>query len=98
MAAAFFKFPEMDDEQAIRTQGQHLAVEGPGHRTIPAATETLRRACREGGNPVGVSPSVVAWYVDAPVGGYMAGREASLLQGQERTQRALRRAQERRDC
>jgi hypothetical protein len=64
-AAAFFKFLEMKDEQAVHTHGQHLAAEGLGHRTILVATETLRQSCREGGNPVGVSPSVVGRYVNA---------------------------------
>ena len=81
-----FKLLEMEGEQAVRTHGQHLA-----------ATEALRQSCRESGNPVGVPSSVVGRYVSARLEGYMAGREASLLQEQERTQRTLQRAQERQD-
>jgi hypothetical protein len=98
IAAALFKFLETEDEQAVRTHGQHLAAEGLGHRAILAATETLRRGCRESGNPVGVPSSVVGRHVNALLEGYVVGREASLLQEQVRTWRALQRAQERRDC
>jgi hypothetical protein len=97
MAAAFFKFLEVEDEEAAHTHGQHLAAEGLGHRAILATTEALRQGCRESGNPVGVSPPVVGRYVNALLGGYMAGRESSLLEEQERIRRVLQRAQERQD-
>lgn len=96
MAVAFFKFLEVEDEEAARTHGQHLAVEGLGHRAILTTTEALRRTCRESGNPAAL-PSVAGRYVNALLEGYMSSRETSLLQEQERTWRALQRAQERQD-
>jgi hypothetical protein len=97
MVVAFFKFLATEDEEAARACGRRLTAEGLGHCAILATTETLRRTCRESGNPVGVSPSVVGRYVNAPLEGYMAGREASLLQEQERTRRALQQAREQQD-
>ena len=96
-AVAFFKFLEMEDEEAARAYGQHLAMDGLGHHSVLTMTEALRRACRASGNPAGVSPSVAGRYVNALLEGYMASREASLLQEQERTRRALQRAREQQD-
>ncbi len=96
MAAGFRQFLGAEDEEAARTYGQRLAVEGLGHRAILTTTETLRRTCRESDNPAAL-PSVAGRYVNALLEGYMAGREASLLQEQERTRRALQRAQERQE-
>ena len=95
-AAAFFKFLETEDEEAVCARGQRLAAEGLGHRSILAMTETLRRVCRESADPA-AAPTVAGRYVNVLLEGYMAGREAFLLQEQERTRRALQRAQARQD-
>ena len=97
VAEAFFKFLETEDKETARTYGRHLAMEGMGHRSILTMTEALRRVCRESANPAAALPSVAGRYVNALLEGYMAGREASLLQEQERTLRAFQRARERHD-
>ncbi len=96
VAATFIKFLEREDEETARTHGQRLAVEGLGHRSILMMTESLRRVCRESVAPA-AAPPVAGRYVNALLEGYMAGRETSLLQEQERTQRAFQRAQARQD-
>jgi hypothetical protein len=94
VAAAFLEFLEAEDEEAARAYGEHLATEGLGHRSILTMTEALRQACREDANPAGL-PGVAGRYVNALLEGYMARREASLVQEQARTVRALQRARER---
>ena len=97
LAVAFLAFLEAEDEQAAHTYGGHLAAEGLGHRAILETAETLRRMCRESAHPAAALPSVAGRYVNALLEGYMAGREASLVQEQARIRRALQRAQEPQD-
>jgi hypothetical protein len=92
IAAAFLKFLETEDEEAARTYGERLAAEGLGHRSILTMAEALRQVCRESANPEARRP-VAGRYVNALLEGYMVGREASVLQEQARTMRALQRAQ-----
>jgi hypothetical protein len=94
VAATFLEFLEAEDGGAARAYGEHLATEGLGHRSILTMTEALRQACWEDANPAGL-PGVAGRYVNALLEGYMASREASLVQEQARTVRALQRAWER---
>jgi hypothetical protein len=94
VAAAFLRFLETEDEEAAHAYGEHLAAEGLGHRSILTMTEVLRWTCRESNNPAAL-PVVAGRYINALLEGYMAGREASLLEEQARTVRALQRARER---
>jgi len=96
VSAAFLEFLGSEDEEAARTCGQRLAAEGLGHRSILTMTETLRQVCWESDNPVTLSPAA-GRYVTAVLEGYMASREASLLQEQTRTMHAFQRAQKRQD-
>ncbi len=93
MAADFLKFLVTEDEESANTYGQYLATEGLGHRSVLTMTEALRQVCRESTNGVPL-PSLAGSYVNALLEGYMARREAYLLQEQARTQRAFQRAQE----
>lgn len=95
-AATFLEFLETEDEEAARAHGEHLAAEGLGHRSILTMTEALRQACRQDANPAAL-PAVAGRYVNALLEGYMASREASVLQEQARTVRAFQRARERQD-
>lgn len=96
VAAAFIEFLKAENGEGARTYGQRLAAEGLGPHSILAVTEALRRVCRESVDPA-AAPPVAGCYVNALLEGYMAGREAFLLQEQERTQRAFQRAQARQD-
>ena len=91
IAAAFLKFLETEDEEAARAYGERLAAEGLGHRSILTMAEALRQVWRESANPEARQPAA-GRYVNALLEGYMVGREASVLQEQARTVRALQRA------
>lgn len=91
-SASFFKFLEEEDAMTIRTYGQHLAREGFGHATILALAEAIRRVCWEDTGATDLLP-ISGRYVGALLQGYMEGREAILLQEQERNLRAIQRTQ-----
>lgn len=85
--AAFYQFLEQDDRAVACAYGRRLAHDGLGHRAILTLTETLRT-----GNETGLA--ITGRYVGAILEGYMAGREADLLQAQTQTHQALDRARE----
>jgi hypothetical protein len=93
MAAAFLQFLKTEDEKTAHSYGQYLATEGLGHRSVLTMTEALRRTCQESANGSAL-PSVAGLYVTALLEGYMARREAYLLQEQARTQHAFLQARE----
>jgi hypothetical protein len=92
MAAAFIEFLVTQEEETAHSYGQHLAREGLGHRSVLTMTEALRRTCLERANG-STLPSDTGRYVNALLEGYMASREAYLLEEQARTQHAFQRAQ-----
>jgi hypothetical protein len=82
---------EKKDKEAARIYGERRAAEGLGHRSILTMTDALRQVCRESANP-GAQRPATGRYVNAFLEGHMVGREASVLQEQARTMRALQRA------
>ena len=93
MAEAFLRFAQKEDPAATRAYGQQLAQEGVGHRAALSLSEAVRRACWESANPGLQLLPASGRYVGALLEGYMAEREALLLQEQERTRQAAERAQ-----
>jgi hypothetical protein len=83
---------QQDNAEATHAYGQHLAGEGVGHRSILALVEVLHCASWAQADSQGVEiPASIACSSHL-LAGYMAGREAYLLQEQERTRLALERA------
>lgn len=93
MAKAFLQFAQNEDPATARAYGRQLAQEGIGHRAALSLSEALRRTCWESANPGFQLLPASGRYVGALLEGYMAEREALLLQEQERTRLALERAQ-----
>ena len=93
MAEAFIQFAQGEDPAVTRAYGQQLAQEGIGHRAALSLSEAVRRACWESVNPGLQLLPASGRYVGALLEGYMAEREALLLQEQERTRQAAERAQ-----
>ncbi len=93
VTGSFLQFLEQEDEPATRAYGQRLAREGLGHRSILVLCETLRRLSQQDSCPGNQLLLVSGRYVFSLLEGYMAGREAYLLQEQERTHQAWIRAQ-----
>jgi hypothetical protein len=92
VAATFCQFLTAQDIGApTYAYGQRLADEGIGHRTILALIEVLHRASWEHAE-VGTDLPASVQCSSHLLAGYMAGREAYLLQEQERTRLALERA------
>lgn len=89
VAASFSQFLEKEDEAAIGRYGHDLAHEGLGHHSILSLCEALRRACWESSNSASRLLPVSGRYVGALLEGYMAEREAFLLQEQERTRKVF---------
>jgi len=98
-AEAFLAFLGSGDVEAARQRGRRLAQEGLGHRSILSLTETLRQVGWESTNPeVELWPPLqeaIGRYTTALLEGYMAGREESILEQQEKTRQALLRALQR---
>jgi hypothetical protein len=93
IAAAFHEFQKERQDTAITyTYGRHLAQEGLGHDGILALIDVLHRACWESAGATASGLPASAQYCHPLLAGYMAGREAHLLQEQERTRLALERA------
>jgi hypothetical protein len=94
IAATVLQFGERKQEEEVRAYGEQLAREGIGHCAILALTESLRRMCWEASPSGSALHILVGRYVFSLLEGYMAGREAYLLEEQSRTYRALERARE----
>jgi len=95
VAVSFTHFVGDVEQGGVQTYGQQLAQEGLGPRSVLALAETLRRVCLDGGNPGGELFPAAERYTFALLEGYMTGREAYLLEEQERARRALERARQR---
>jgi hypothetical protein len=93
-AASFLRFLAEEDEASVHAYGHSLAQSGFSHRTILTVTETSRRVCWESASPALELLPVTGRYVVALLEGYMLGREAYLLEEQERSWKALNRARE----
>jgi hypothetical protein len=98
-AEAFLAFLSSGDAEAARQRGRRLAQEGLGPRSVLALTETIRQVGWESANPeVELWPPLqeaIGRYTTALLEGYMAGREESILEQQEKTRQALLRALQR---
>jgi hypothetical protein len=93
IAATFRQFlAERDSDAPTFEYGQRLASEGVGHRTMLALIEVLHRASWELADIGGADLPASVQCSSQLLAGYMAGREAYLLQEQERTRMALDRA------
>jgi hypothetical protein len=93
VAAAFRLFVEQQENvDAAYAFGQRLADEGIGHRTILALIDVLHNACWESADATASRSPTSIRYSNPLLAGYMARREAYLLQEQERTRLALERA------
>jgi hypothetical protein len=93
IAATFRRFlAEPAYAETAYTYGQRLAGEGVGHRAMLALIEVLHRASWAGADLGGEDLPASVQCSSHLLAGYMAGREAYLLQEQERTRLALDRA------
>jgi hypothetical protein len=93
IARMFGRFlEEQASAETIHAYGEHLAAEGVGHRTILALVEVLHRASWERADGRDIDLPVSVQCSSRLLAGYMVGREAYLLQEQERTRLALERA------
>jgi hypothetical protein len=92
-AAVFRQFAEEQERsETVHAYGRRLATDGVGHQAILALTDVLHRECWAPIDPAVRILPVSVRYSSALLAGYMAGREAHLLQEQERTRQALERA------
>ncbi len=91
MAEGFLRFAQQEDPAAARAYGQQLAQEGLGHRAILALSEAARRVCGDGAKPSERLMPMSGRYVATLLEGYMAEREAFVLQEQQLTVQALQR-------
>ena len=90
IAATFRQFLEVRSSDASTFEyGQRLASEGVGHRTMLALIEVLHRASWAQPDVGGEDLPASVQCSSQLLAGYMAGREAYLLQEQERTRMAL---------
>lgn len=98
-AEAFLAFLESGDERAAQEQGRNLARAGLSHRSVLALTQALQEVGWESANPeVALWPPLqkaIGRYIRAFLEGYMAAREESILEQQEKTRQALMRALQR---
>ena len=94
MTASFLRFQAREQEAVVYHYGEQLATEGVGHQAILALTETLRQVCWEQCGAESASHALLGRYAFSLLAGYMAGREAYLLDEQDRAHRALERARE----
>jgi hypothetical protein len=93
VATAFYEFLEQqEDGESAYAFGQRLAHEGIGHHTILALIDVLHHTCWKSAHDAGGSLPASVRYGNPLLAGYMAGREAYLLQEQERARVALERA------
>ena len=93
VATAFHEFvEEQEDVDSAYAFGQRLAHEGIGHHTILALLDVLHHTCWESAHATGAGLPASVRYGKPLLAGYMAGREAYLLQEQERARVALERA------
>ena len=93
IARMFGRFlEEQASAETIHAYGEHLAGEGVGHRTILALVEVLHRASWKQADGRDIDLPVSVQCSSQLLAGYMVGREAYLLQVQERTRLALERA------
>lgn len=88
IASAFFSFYPEKDTNLVSVLGNRLSREGLGPRSILSMTESLRKVCREHANTLVELMDVAGEFSNALLEGYMAGREETLLEIQERTYRA----------
>lgn len=93
LVQTFFEYCAIEDNESVRSQGERLAVDGLGVSSALAVVEVLSRVCRRHSNPLEELPDVAGRYVTNLLEGYIGAREQVLLQEQERTFRALLRAQ-----
>lgn len=92
VAATFEQFLKEEDSVVVRLHGQRLAQEGFSHQTVLALVHALHQACWASDDPAVKLIPVSGQYMTPLLEGYMAAREAHLLQEQERTRQALDRA------
>ncbi|MCS7177772.1 MAG: hypothetical protein RML46_06920 [Anaerolineae bacterium] len=95
-AESFLSFLRDPDEAMARERGRSLARQGLSHRSVLALTQALQEVGWESANPeVELWPpfqQTIGHYVRALLEGYMAAREESILEQQEKTRQALLRA------
>lgn len=90
VAATFCQFlTQQGVDTPAYAYGQRLANEGIGHRTILALIEVLHRTSWEHADAGCADLPASVQCSSHLLAGYMAGREAYLLQEQERTRLAL---------
>lgn len=77
------------DAAAVLAAGQQLAIDGLGHGSLLAMVEAILRS--ELGLPTDSEAPTSLAYMTALLSGYMAAREALLIQEQGRTHAALER-------
>jgi hypothetical protein len=92
MVASFCQFVEDGNDRSVSLMGQQLARQGISPHSILAMAESLRRACWESANPGPKSLPVSGRFVEALLEGYIAAREAFVLQQQDQIRRAFERA------
>ncbi len=92
-AEEFLSFLTSPQEKPARELGKARAREGLGLASVLALGRILRQSCLEvshfdGVSPVGEAIATADRFMDAYIAGYFEGREADLLQEQERTRKA----------
>ena len=95
MADSFLQFRETENERAVILYGQNLARDGMSPHTILSMAEALRTLCLQSSSPTTTLVSVAGRYANALLEGYIAAREAFVLQQQDHIRRAFERAFER---
>jgi hypothetical protein len=95
MASSFSQFLDDGNGRAASLYGQKLARDGISPHAILSMAEALRRMCWETANPGPTSLPASGRYVGALLEGYIAAREAFVLQQQDQIRRAFERAFER---
>lgn len=85
---AFFQFWDNRTREDASALGHKLAVDGLGPRSVLSMTETLRIISWKSSDTHRDLLFVASDFCNSLLEGYMAGREAVLLEVQERTHRA----------
>lgn len=90
----FYKFLISKDHEECAALGQDLAEKGLGPKSVLAMTELLRNTCLRDLNTITELSYVAGDFCNSLLEGFILGREAALLDVQERTHRAFILAQE----
>ena len=95
MTSSFSQFLNDGNGRVASLLGQKLARDGISPHAILSMAESLRRVCWESTDPGPTLLPVSGRYVGALLEGYIAAREAFVLQQQDQIRRAFERAFER---